>query len=278
MIKISPSVLACDFSKLGEEVKKVENAGAELLHLDVMDGMFVPNISFGPDVIRSVRKQSKMIFDVHLMIEEPIRYISNFVKAGADIITIHYESCENPKEVLEAIRVAGKKAAVSLKPATPASVLNDLLPYVDMVLVMTVEPGFGGQKFMVPMMEKVSAVREMIRSGGYDIDIQVDGGINAQTAKIAAEAGANVLVAGSSVFGAEDTQKAIDEIREAAQSVYSAYICRWRLSDEIEKHKNLCAIFCVGSHCNFCNFCFGTKQYFESKVQKSDKRLQKYAT
>ena len=220
MIKISPSVLACDFSKLGEEVKKVENAGAEFLHLDVMDGMFVPNISFGPDVIRSVRKQSKMIFDVHLMIENPIRYISNFVAAGADIITIHYESCENPKEVLEAIRAAGKKAAISLKPATPASVLTDLLPLVDMVLVMTVEPGFGGQKFMVPMMEKVSAVRAMIRAGGYDIDVQVDGGINAETTKIAAAAGANVLVAGSSIFGAPDAAKAVADIRLAAENAY----------------------------------------------------------
>lgn len=220
MIKISPSVLACDFSKFGEEVKKVEEAGAELLHLDVMDGMFVPNISFGPDVIRSVRKQSKMIFDVHLMIEDPMRYISHFISVGADIITIHYESCDDPKAVLEQIRSTGKKAAISLKPATPASVVIPLLPYVDMILIMTVEPGFGGQKFMMPMMEKVSAVREMIRSGGYTIDIQVDGGINAQTAKIAAAAGANVLVAGSSVFGAEDTKKAIDEIRKAAEAVY----------------------------------------------------------
>ena len=220
MIKISPSVLACDFSKFGEEVKKVEVAGAELLHLDVMDGMFVPNISFGPDIIRSVRAQSKMIFDVHLMIEEPSRYIANFVAAGADLITIHYESCKNPKEVLEQIRAAGKKAAISLKPATPASVLTDLLPYVDMVLVMTVEPGFGGQKFMTDMMAKVSEVREMARVGGYAIDIQVDGGINAQTAKIAAAAGANVMVAGSSIFGAKDTKKAIDEIRGAAQSAY----------------------------------------------------------
>ena len=220
MIKISPSVLACDFSKFGEEVKKVEVAGAELLHLDVMDGMFVPNISFGPDIIRSVRAQSKMIFDVHLMIEEPSRYIANFVAAGADLITIHYESCKNPKEVLEQIRAAGKKAAISLKPATPASVLTDLLPYVDMVLVMTVEPGFGGQKFMTDMMDKVSAVRKMICDGGYDIDVQVDGGINAETTKIAAAAGANVLVAGSSIFGAPDAAKAVSDIRSAAETAY----------------------------------------------------------
>jgi len=220
MIKISPSVLACDFSNFGEEVRKVEKAGAELLHLDVMDGMFVPNISFGPDIIRSVRKQSKMIFDVHLMIEDPIRYIDHFVKAGADLITFHYESCEDRMAVINKIRAAGKKVAISLKPATPADVLRPYLPYLDMVLVMTVEPGFGGQKFMTDMMEKVSAVRAMIRQGGYDIDVQVDGGINAQTTKTAAAAGANVLVAGSSIFGAEDVQKAIDEIREAASAAY----------------------------------------------------------
>lgn len=221
MIKISPSVLACDFTKFGSEVQKAEDAGAELLHLDVMDGMFVPNISFGPDIIHCVRAQSKMIFDVHLMIMDPIRYIDKFIAAGADIITIHYESCDNQKEVLEKIRAAGKKASISIKPKTPASVLKPLLPYVDMVLVMTVEPGFGGQKFMMQTMESVRELREMILEGGYDIDIQVDGGINAQTAAIAAAAGANVLVAGSSIFGAKDAARAVSDIRTAAENAYT---------------------------------------------------------
>ena len=216
MIKIAPSVLACDFSKLGEEIERVEKAGADFLHLDVMDGMFVPNISFGPDIIGSVRKKSGLVFDVHLMIENPGRYIARFAACGADIITIHYESCDNQKEVLEMIREAGKIPSISIKPATPAFVLESLLPYVKMVLVMTVEPGFGGQKFMPDTMESVRALHGMISAGGYSIDIGVDGGIGKETAAIAAAAGANVFVAGSSIFKASDAEKAISDIRAAA--------------------------------------------------------------
>ena len=222
MIRVAPSVLACDFSRLGEEVEKVEKAGADLLHLDVMDGMFVPNISFGPDVISSIRKKSGLVFDVQLMIEDPGRYIARFAACGADIITIHYESCDNQRQVLEAIKSAGKIPSVSIKPATPAFVLEPLLPYVKMVLVMTVEPGFGGQKFIPDTMESVRTLRSMITAGGYDIDIEVDGGIGKETASTAAEAGANVLVAGSSIFGAPDAERAICEIRESAKKSYTA--------------------------------------------------------
>ncbi len=217
MIKIAPSVLACDFSKLGAEVKKVEDGGAELLHLDVMDGIFVPNISFGSGIIGSVRKQSKMIFDVHLMITEPQRYIDDFVKNGADIITIHYESCENPLEVLKQIRAAGVKPSISIKPKTPAKVLEPLLEYVDMVLVMTVEPGFGGQSFIEETMTSVRAVDKMIKEKNLNVEIEVDGGINTKTIKTAYDAGARVFVAGSSVFKAENAAEAIADLRKAVE-------------------------------------------------------------
>lgn len=219
MCKISPSVLACDFSHLADEVKSVETGGAEYLHLDVMDGVFVPNISFGPCVIHSIRAQSAMVFDVHLMITDPIRYVGAFADAGADIITIHYESCDDPAAVLREIHRLGKKAAISIKPATPASVLKPFLPDLDMILVMTVEPGFGGQSFMPETMASVRAVRQMIEESGRVIELEVDGGINAQTVITASEAGADVFVAGSSVFRASDRGEAIRNLRHAAESV-----------------------------------------------------------
>ncbi len=216
MIKIAPSLLAADFSDLKGEIAKIENS-ADMLHLDVMDGIFVPNISFGPGVISDIRKVSGLIFDVHLMITEPMRYIANFAKAGADIITIHYESCDNQIEVLKAIRELGVKPAISIKPATPAFVLEPILDYVDMVLVMTVEPGFGGQSFITETLESVRGVKQLAEAKGKNIMIEVDGGINKDNIRTAYEAGADVFVAGSSVFRAPSPMEAIAELRRACE-------------------------------------------------------------
>lgn len=213
MIKISPSVLACDLSRLADEVKVIEEAGAEMAHLDVMDGCFVPNMSFGMPVIEALRKHSKIIFDVHLMIVNPEKYVDRFIDAGADIVTFHYEAAEDSAALLDAIRARGVKAAICIKPATPAEAIFPLLDKCDMVLVMTVEPGYGGQSFMPDMMPKVKAIRDEITRRGLDVDIQVDGGINPETAKVAVAAGANVLVAGSSVFKATDRRAAIEALR-----------------------------------------------------------------
>ncbi|MBO5906823.1 MAG: ribulose-phosphate 3-epimerase [Clostridia bacterium] len=213
MIKISPSVLASDLSNLASEVVEIEKAGAEMAHLDVMDGAFVPNMSFGMPVIECLRNKSSIIFDVHLMIASPEKYAKRFIDAGADIVTFHYEACEDSAALLKQIRECGVKAAISIKPKTPAEDIFHLLDMCDMVLVMTVEPGYGGQKFMADMLPKVRAIREEATRRGLDIDIQVDGGINPETAKLAVEAGANVLVAGSSVFKSADRRAAIDALR-----------------------------------------------------------------
>ena len=213
MIKISPSMLACDFAKIAEELKSIELAGADMVHIDVMDGVFVPNISFGMPVIESIRKCTDIIFDVHLMIDRPERYVERFAAAGADIITFHVEATENPGQVLRAIKALGCRAAISVKPKTPAQQIFELLPLCDMVLVMTVEPGFGGQSFMSDMIPKIKALKGEIDRLGLDIDIQVDGGINSENAPLVIEAGANVLVAGSAVFKAQDRRALIESLR-----------------------------------------------------------------
>lgn len=212
MIIISPSVLAADFTKLGEEIRKVQLAGAKYIHLDVMDGIFVPNISFGIPVIASLRKCSDIIFDVHLMITDPQRYVADFANAGADIITIHYESCDDPAAVISEIKRLGCRAAISIKPATPASVLFPLISELDMVLVMTVEPGFGGQAMIPEALDKVREIREYAIQNGIDIDIQVDGGITPENLKYATAAGANVIVAGSAIFRAQDPAEVIEQM------------------------------------------------------------------
>ena len=225
MIVISPSVLAADFSKLGEDVNKVHKAGAKYIHLDVMDGIFVPNISFGPPVISSLRKVSDIIFDVHLMITHPERYIKDYVDAGADLITVHYESTFDLSAVIRQIKSYGVKAAVSIKPATSPEVLFPYLNDLDMVLVMTVEPGFGGQKMMPDMLKKVRAIREYANANNIEVDIQVDGGITPENLKYATSAGANVIVAGSAIFKAVDPSGVIaDMIAEGEKYPFGASI------------------------------------------------------
>ena len=216
MIYIAPSVLAADFSQLTNEILRVQRAGANMLHLDVMDGHFVPNISFGAPVIASLRKRTSLLFDVHLMITDPQRYIDDFLKAGADSITIHAESCEDPLSVLSYLEDCNCRAAIAISPNTPAETVFPFLEKVSMVLVMTVHPGFGGQKFMPDMMDKVRAIRAEIIKRGLNVDIQVDGGIGVNNIGIVTEAGANVIVAGSSIFGAKKTGAVIKQMREEA--------------------------------------------------------------
>ena len=197
---LSPSILAADFSKLGEQIKEADQAGAQYIHIDVMDGMFVPSISYGMPVIKSVRGVTSKTFDVHLMIMDPIRYIKDFVDSGADIITFHLEAAQDPKAVIDEIHKYGKKAGVSIKPGTDASALDEYLDMVDMILVMTVEPGFGGQKLIPECVHKVKTVRGMLEARKLKTDIEVDGGIYVENVSQLLEAGANVIVSGSGVF------------------------------------------------------------------------------
>jgi ribulose-phosphate 3-epimerase len=215
MIQIAPSLLSCDFKKMGEELRDMTAAGADFAHLDVMDGMFVTNITFGIPVIASLRSASDIVFDVHLMIEKPERYIERFATAGADIITVHYEACEDVGVALNMIRACGKKAGLSIKPNTPAEVVLPYLDLVDMILVMTVEPGYGGQALIGSCLDKVRAIKTYANEHGRTIPIEVDGGINEKTAPVAIAAGADILVAGSYVFGATDRAAAIEKLRNA---------------------------------------------------------------
>ena len=213
---IAPSILSADFNHLFADIQKVEEAGAEYLHFDVMDGHFVPNISFGIPVLKSIAKSHHMINDVHIMISEPLKYAERFVKAGADIVTFHYEACQNEEEIMKVISIihdSGAKAGISIKPNTPVEVLDKYIPSLDLILIMSVEPGFGGQSFIREVLPKISYLRKIIDKNAYPCLIEIDGGINNETAKEAKEAGVDILVAGSYIFGHDNIKERIDSLR-----------------------------------------------------------------
>lgn len=214
MIRIAPSILSADFAKLADEVKVIETGGADYVHVDVMDGHFVPNITIGPLIVEAIKPHTNLSLDVHLMIEKPDQYIPDFAKAGADLLSVHAEACTHLHRTIQLIKSLGKKASVALNPHSPLSMIEHVLPDLDMVLLMTVNPGFGGQKFIESVLPKITYLRQQLEERGLTrIDIEVDGGINLETSKRVREAGANVLVAGSAVYGAANPAEAIRSIR-----------------------------------------------------------------
>ena len=217
MTKIAPSILSADFANLANEIRDVEKGGADYIHVDVMDGHFVPNITIGPLIVEAIRPVTKLPLDVHLMIENPDQYIESFIKAGADIITVHQEACVHLHRTIMMIKEQGVKAGVVLNPATPVSLIEEILPELDMVLLMTVNPGFGGQRFIPSVLKKVEELSRLREALELDFEIEIDGGVNIETAGLCTDAGADVLVAGSAVYNQEDRAAAIAAIREAAE-------------------------------------------------------------
>lgn len=220
MIIINPSILSADFNNMESEIKRIEKSDTNMIHIDIMDGVFVPNITFGMSFVKSLRKITNLTFDVHLMIKDPIRYIDEFSEAGADIISFHYEACDNPKEVIERIHKNGKKAALAIKPNTKVEAVYQFLDSLDMVLIMTVYPGFSGQKFISEMLDKIETLKNYINANGFKTDIEVDGGINSETVVECVKKGANVAVSGSTLFNADDFAAKLKEMKTAAENNY----------------------------------------------------------
>ena len=220
MIIINPSILSADFSNLQSEFEKVNKSNTNMIHLDIMDGVFVPNITFGPPVVKKLRNISSLIFDVHLMITNPIKYIKDFAEAGADIISFHYEACSNPREVIDEIKKYGKKAAIAINPNTKVEAIYQYLNDLDMVLIMTVYPGFGGQKLIVECLEKINKLRNYLCINNLNVDIEVDGGINSETIIDCTKNGANIIVSGSTLFNSDNFNNKLNELKTLANNNY----------------------------------------------------------